>query len=122
VTAAGPHAGATDRPIERLGNFYDATWLHVRAAVSFATVFLALSAVLWRRARGSAVQRLSLLGVALTLCQLGVGEYQYRNGLPWQVIAVHVAIAASLVVTVVTVASLIAYPSGLRSQEPPERV
>src|SRR5262249_22728593 len=31
VTAAGPHAGATDRPIERLGNFYDATWVHVRA-------------------------------------------------------------------------------------------
>src|SRR5947209_5971845 len=35
VTAAGPHAGATDRPIERLGNFYDAVWVHVRAAFTF---------------------------------------------------------------------------------------
>ena len=48
VTAAGPHAGATDRPIERFGDFYDATWVHVRAAVSFATVFLILAVVLWR--------------------------------------------------------------------------
>ena len=36
-----------------------------------------------------------------------VGEYQYRNGLPWGVIAVHVAIAATLVVTVVTIAALV---------------
>ena len=44
---------------------------------------------------------LAMAGVVLTLCQLAVGEYQYRNGLPWGVIAVHVAIAATLVVTVV---------------------
>jgi heme a synthase len=122
VTAAGPHAGATDRPIERLGNFYDATWVHVRAAVSFSVVFLAVAVILWRRARGSFAQRLSLAGVVLTLCQLGVGEYQYRNGLPWEVIAVHVAIAGTLVITVVTVACSIAYLPRLRSEEPPERV
>ena len=114
VTAAGPHAGATDRPIERFGNFYDATWVHVRAAVSFATVFLILAVVLWRTARGSLAQRLSVAGVVLTLCQLAVGEYQYRNGLPWEVIAVHVAIAGTLVMTIVTVASLVAYPPASR--------
>jgi heme a synthase len=122
VTAAGPHAGATDRPIERLGNFYDATYIHVRAAVTFATLFLILAVVLWRRARGTLVQRLSVAGVVLTLCQLGVGEYQYRNGLPWQVIAVHVGIAGTLVVTIMVVASLIAYPPDRRTPEPPERV
>jgi len=84
--------------------------VHVRAAVSFATVFLILAVVLWRTARGSLAQRLSVAGVVLTLCQLAVGEYQYRNGLPWQVIAVHVAIAGTLVMTIVTVASLVAYP------------
>ena len=122
VTAAGPHAGATDRPIERLGNFYDATYIHVRAAVTFATLFLILSILLWRRSRGTLVQQLSLAGIVLTLCQLGVGEYQYRHGLPWQVIAVHVAIAGTLVVTIVVVASLIAYPPDQRRVEPPERV
>jgi heme a synthase len=43
----------------------------------------------------------------LTLVQFGVGEYQYRNGLPWQVIAVHVALAATLLVGVVSVATLV---------------
>ena len=109
VTAAGPHAGATDRPIERLGNFYDAVWVHVRAAFTFTAVFLTLAVWLWRRERGSLAQRLSLAGIVLTLCQLGVGEYQYRNGLPWGVIAVHVAIAGTLVMTVVTVACLVGY-------------
>jgi cytochrome c oxidase assembly protein subunit 15 len=109
VTAAGPHAGATDRPIERLGNFYDAVWVHVRAAFTFTAVFLTLAVWLWRRERGSLAQRLSLAGIVLTVCQLGVGEYQYRNGLPWEVIAVHVAIAGTLVMTVVTVACLVAY-------------
>jgi len=99
---------------ESLGDFYDATWVHVRAAVSFATVFLILAVVLWRTARGSLAQRLSVAGVVLTLCQLAVGEYQYRNGLPWEVIAVHVAIAGTLVMTIVTVASLVAYPPSSR--------
>jgi heme a synthase len=107
VTAAGPHPGSSDRPIERLWNFYDATYVHVRAAVTFATLFLILAVWLWRRDRGSLAQRLSLAGIVLTLAQLGVGEYQYRNGLPWQVIGVHVAIAATLIMTVVFVAALV---------------
>ncbi len=107
VTAAGPHAGSTEHVIERLGNFHQAAWVHVRAAVTFSTVFLVLTVWLRRRARGSVPQRLAVPGVVLTLCQLGVGEYQYRNGLPWGVIAVHVAIAATLVVTVITIAALI---------------
>ena len=60
--------------------------------------------------------------MVLTLCQLGVGEYQYRHGLPWQVIAVHVGIAGTLVITIVVVASLIAYRPDQRRPEPPERV
>jgi len=107
VTAAGPHPGSTDKPIDRLWNLEHAAWLHVRVAVTFAVLFLVVAGWLWRRDRGTLAQRLSVAGVVLTLCQLGVGEYQYRNGLPWQAIAVHVAIAATLVVTVVLVASLI---------------
>ena len=73
----------------------------------FSTLFVVVAVWLWRKARGSVPQRLSVAGVVLALCQLAVGEYQYRNGLPWGVIAVHVAIAATLVVTVVTVAAFI---------------
>ena len=52
VTAAGPHAGSTDKPIERLGDFHDAAWVHVRAAVIFSTLFLIVAVWLWRKARG----------------------------------------------------------------------
>lgn len=107
VTAAGPHPGSTAHPIERLGNFYWATWVHVRAATVFTVLFVGLTVWLWRRARDTAARRLATIAVVLTVCQAAVGEYQYRNGLPWQVIAVHVAIAATLVVTVVAVASLV---------------
>jgi len=107
VTAAGPHPGSTSTPIERVGNFYDAAWLHVRVATAFTVLFVAVAVWLWRRARGGAAQRLSLLGIVLLGCQAAVGEYQYRNGLPWAVIAVHVALAATLLITVVLVASLV---------------
>ncbi len=30
----------------------------------------------------------------LILLQIGIGEYQYRHGLPWQVVTVHVSTAA----------------------------
>jgi cytochrome c oxidase assembly protein subunit 15 len=107
VTAAGPHPGSTSTPIERVGNFYDAAWLHVRVATAFTLLFAAVAVWLWRRSRSSGAQRLSLAGIVLLGCQAAVGEYQYRNGLPWAVIAVHVALAATLLITVVLVASLV---------------
>jgi cytochrome c oxidase assembly protein subunit 15 len=107
VTAAGPHPGSTTTPIERLGNFYDSAWVHVRVATAFTVLFVALAVWLFRDRRGSGAQRLSLVGIVLLGCQAVAGEYQYRNGLPWQVIAVHVALAATLLLTVVTVAALV---------------
>jgi heme A synthase len=53
----------------------------------------------------------------LTGAQAAVGEYQYRNGLPWQVISVHVAIAATLLVVVVTTAYLAAGTGAGRSPD-----
>ena len=106
VTAAGPHPGSETTPIRRLGNFYWATWMHVRAATAFGILMLAVAAWLWRNARGTLAARLAAATLLLTLVQFGVGEYQYRNGLPWQVIAVHVALAATLLVGVVSVATL----------------
>jgi cytochrome c oxidase assembly protein subunit 15 len=110
VTASGPHPGSTTTPIERIGNFYDAAWVHVRVATTFTVVLVALALWLWRGFRGSAAQRLSLVSVVLLGCQAAVGEYQYRNGLPWDVIAVHVALAATLLITVVVTASLVSLP------------
>jgi heme a synthase len=107
VTAAGPHPGSSTTPIERLGNFYDSVYVHVRVATAFTIVFVAVAVWLWRRFRGTGAQRLAAVGVVLLAGQAAVGEYQYRNALPWQVIAVHVAIAATLLILVVAVASLV---------------
>ena len=60
VTAAGPHPGSTSTPIERLGNFYDAAYVHVRVATAFTLLFVATAVWLWRRSRGSGAQRLSV--------------------------------------------------------------
>jgi cytochrome c oxidase assembly protein subunit 15 len=109
VTAAGPHPGSTDKVIQRFGDFSDAAYIHVRAAVTFAVIFGGLTVWLWRTAKEPLAQRLALAGIVLTLCQIGVGEYQYRNGLPWGVVAVHVAIAGALVIVVVSVATLVAH-------------
>jgi heme a synthase len=106
VTAAGPHPGSTATPIRRLGDFYWATWMHVRAATVFGVLLLGVTVWLWRHARDTLAARLAAASLALSLVQFGVGEYQYRNGLPWQVIAVHVALAATLLVGVVAVATL----------------
>jgi cytochrome c oxidase assembly protein subunit 15 len=108
VTASGPHPGSTTTPIERIGNFYDAAWVHVRVATTFTVLLVGLAVWLWNRFRGSPAQRLSLVALVLLGCQAAVGEYQYRNGLPWDVIAVHVALAATLLITVVVTASLVA--------------
>jgi heme a synthase len=107
VTAAGPHPGSTATPIKRLGNFYWATWMHVRVATAFALLLLALTVWLWRNARGTLALRLAGVTCVIAAAQAGVGEYQYRNGLPWQVIAVHVSLAATLLVAMVSLATLV---------------
>ncbi len=108
-TAAGPHPGSTTTVIKRIGNFYDTVYIHVRAAATYGIVLAVMAGWLWLRDRASIAFKLALGTVGLTLVQLGVGEYQYRNGLPWKVIAVHVSLAATLLILTVFLACEIAY-------------
>jgi heme a synthase len=113
VTAAGPHAGSFDRPIDRLGDLHDAAWVHVRVAVAFCALVAALTRRL-RRARGPAF-RLAVVTAALAAVQFGIGEYQYRNGLPWGVVAVHVSVAVTLVCATVLTACETTYRGPARA-------
>ncbi len=117
VTASGPHPGSTDTPIERLWNFYRSTWLHVRIATIFTVLLVVLAVWLWRRAAHTVPARLALAAVVLLGCQAIVGEVQYRNGLPWQLVAVHVALAATLLMVVVAVASFVWEPSTVKRDQ-----
>jgi cytochrome c oxidase assembly protein subunit 15 len=93
ATAAGPHPGST--VVRRIGSFQPSIALHVRATAAFGIAFLLLAAWAWReRARFPWLLRacaglLVLLGV-----QMAIGETQYRTGLPWWLVLIHVTVAA----------------------------
>jgi heme a synthase len=93
ATAAGPHPGST--AVRRIGSFQPSVAVHVKATAAFGIVFLLLAAWAWReRMRAPWLLRgcaglLVLLGI-----QMAIGETQYRNGLPWWLVLMHVTVAA----------------------------
>jgi cytochrome c oxidase assembly protein subunit 15 len=93
ATAAGPHPGST--AVRRIGSFQPSVDVHVRATAAFGIVFVVLAAwAWWQRARFPWLLRgcaglLALLGV-----QMAIGETQYRTGLPWWLVLIHVTVAA----------------------------
>jgi cytochrome c oxidase assembly protein subunit 15 len=92
ATAAGPHPGST--VVRRLWSFQPAVYWHVRATAVFGLSFLVGLALLIR-ARSRHLR--AALGVlALLLCQMAIGEIQYRTKLPWWLVLVHVTMAASV--------------------------
>ncbi|WP_217924068.1 COX15/CtaA family protein [Miltoncostaea oceani] len=110
VTAAGPHSGDDD-VTKRFGDLLLALQVHVRAAI----VFTVLAAVLiaWVAREGGVdrlTARLAALALPLVALQIAVGEYQYRNGLPWQVVVVHVSIAALVWAVIVAACRGVARP------------
>jgi heme a synthase len=93
ATAAGPHPGST--AVRRIGSFQPSVSVHVRATAAFGIVFLALAVWAWReRARYPWLLRACAGLIALLAMQMAVGETQYRNGLPWWLVLVHVTVAA----------------------------
>ncbi len=110
ATAAGPHSGGAD--IERLGVLVDAVYVHVRATAVFGVAFLALLALLWRAPTRLRVERTLALGIlALILAQMAVGEFQWRNALPWWLVLIHVALATAVWAGIVALAArLLSHP------------
>lgn len=115
VTAAGPHSG--DRGvIDRIWALNEAAYVHVRVVIAFVLVAVILGYVAWRREqRGSRVdafaKNLGLATIPLLGIQIALGEIQYRNGLPWEIILAHVSIAGILWVATLTVTWRLARPA-----------
>jgi cytochrome c oxidase assembly protein subunit 15 len=99
-TAAGRFPGSNGtQVVERIGNFHDAVWLHVRAVAAFGIVFLLLAAWAWTRRRECPWLVRGCAGLlVILLAQMGLGELQYRTygTVPWWVVVLHVALAACL--------------------------
>lgn len=103
VTGSGPHPGGAET--KRLPWFETALWVHVRVTAIFGLAFLAL--VVWAWRQGGWIRNGALAVLALFLCQMAIGESQYRLHLPWGLVLVHVAVAACVWATFVAlVASL----------------
>jgi cytochrome c oxidase assembly protein subunit 15 len=95
ATAAGRFPGSYGAvPVERLGKFYPAIWLHVRAVAVFGISFLVLLVWLTRQKSRFAVFAAIVLGVLAV--QMAVGEIQYRVDMVWWLVLIHVSLAAML--------------------------
>ena len=106
VTAAGPHSGGEEIP--RFGDLIEAVHIHIGATAVFGVGFLALLGLLVverRRARVELALALAVLG--LLLVQMAVGEVQWREGLPWGLVLLHVTVATAVWVGMVALAARI---------------
>jgi cytochrome c oxidase assembly protein subunit 15 len=101
ATAGGRFPGSSgSKIVPRLGSFRPEVYWHVRAVAAFGIVFLVLAAWAWtQRARYPWLLRgcIALLGILAV--QMTIGEVQYRTygDVPWWLVLLHVATAATLV-------------------------
>jgi cytochrome c oxidase assembly protein subunit 15 len=96
VTAAGPHSGGKD--VYRLWRLHPALLLHgaVVAVLGCSLMFL-VGYLLARRAAIGPRYAEGAVGLALlVLAQMALGDLQYRTHLPWGLVLVHVAVAATV--------------------------
>lgn len=94
VTAAGPHPGDPE-VVRTWGDLLLLAQVHVRAAFVFAALAVVLAVWLWREGGlDRLTRRLAAWSVPLIALQITIGEYQFRAGLPWQVVIAHVTVAA----------------------------
>lgn len=101
ATAAGRFPGSSGtQVVPRLGAFYPAVYWHVRAVAAFGIVFAVLAAWAWLRRRAHPWLLRSCAGLlAILAAQMTIGEVQYRTygDVPWWLVVLHVATAATLV-------------------------
>ncbi len=110
VTASGPHPGDPNVKI-RFWNLGDAAAVHVRVVIGFVIAGILFTVWLWRQGvEEPFLRRLIMLFAPLLALQIAVGEYQYRNQLPWEVILVHVTIIAILFAVAVGIMWMVARP------------
>jgi heme a synthase len=96
ATAAGPHSGGGTTQVHRLARFEPVLYAHAGVVAVFGCSFLFLLGYLaGRRSRAPRLFVAALAVLAVLLLQVGLGELQYRLHLPWYLVLLHVAVAAT---------------------------
>jgi heme a synthase len=95
ATAAGPHSGGED--VARLWSLRPALLLHGAAVAVLGCSLTFLIGYLFARRGTARPYLLATTGLAvLVLAQMALGDAQYRTHLPWWLVLVHVAVAATV--------------------------
>jgi heme a synthase len=109
ATAAGRFPGSSgSQVVPRLGTFYPAVYWHVRSVAVFGVVFLVLAVWAWTRRNSYPWLLRGCVGLlAILAVQMAIGEVQYRTygDVPWWLVLLHVATAATLVAWTVGLAA-----------------
>jgi heme a synthase len=116
ATAAGPHSGGEE--VYRLWSLRPALLLHGSAVAVLGCSLMFLIGYLFAR-RATAPRYLPAAAglAALILVQMALGDIQYRTHLPWWLVLVHVAVAATVwTYTVALVALMWRPPAALASR------
>jgi heme a synthase len=110
ATAAGPHSGGGEH-IGRFGSLDRTVYVHGAIVGVFLLSFLfAIGYLAAYRQRSPALFRFGVAVLGLLLIQMGVGELQWRTKLPWEVVLVHVVLAAAVWAGTVAFATLFFRP------------
>jgi cytochrome c oxidase assembly protein subunit 15 len=99
TTASGKYPGSNGSDIvRRLFTFEGVIYWHVRATAVFGISFALL--LIWLVRNRSRHVRGALVVLGVLAVQMTVGEVQYRTDLPWWLVLIHVALAATLWATI----------------------
>ena len=110
ATAAGPHSGGGEH-IDRFGSLEPTVYVHGAFVGAFLISFLiSIGYLAAFRARSPLLFRFGLGVFALLLVQMVVGEIQWRTKLPWELVLVHVGLAAAVWAGTVALAALFFRP------------
>ncbi|MEP6909667.1 MAG: COX15/CtaA family protein [Actinomycetota bacterium] len=110
ATAAGPHSGGGEH-IGRFGVLDRAVYIHGAVVGFFLISFLlAIGYLAAYRDRAPGFFKLGLALLMLLLVQMTTGEIQWRTKLPWELVLVHVVLAAAVWAGTVGLAALFFRP------------
>ncbi|HMJ00863.1 MAG TPA: COX15/CtaA family protein [Gaiellaceae bacterium] len=110
ATAAGPHSGGGEH-IGRFGQLDRTVYIHGAVVGLFLlSLLFAIGYLAAYRDRSLALFRFGLALLGLLLVQMAIGELQWRTKLPWELVLVHVVLAAAVWAGTVALAALFFRP------------
>jgi cytochrome c oxidase assembly protein subunit 15 len=100
VTGTGPHSGDANAPQRFDLDAVAVSRIHALAVWVFVISLVALLVILRRAGVTDRIYRWTHIAFGIAVVQGLVGYLQYATGVPWGLVAVHMLLAASLVVPV----------------------